>query len=38
MFSRKNKKVVNLLLILGLVVVAVVLYKYNFSKVVFAIP
>ena len=32
MFSRKNKQVVNLLLILGLVVVAVVLYKYNFSK------
>ena len=32
MFSGKNKKMVNMLLILGLVVVAVVLYKYNFSK------
>lgn len=32
MFSGKNKKMVNILLILGLVVVAVVLYKYNFSK------
>ena len=35
MFSGKNKKMGNILIILGLVVVAVVLYKYNSSKLNF---
>ena len=32
MFTKSNKKMVNLMLVLGLVVVAVVLFRYNSTK------
>jgi hypothetical protein len=32
MFSKKGRKMVNLMLVLGLVIVAAVLFRYNYSK------
>ena len=32
MFTKSNRKIVNLMLVLGLVVVAVVLFRYNSTK------